>query len=63
MLIHGRVLCDLCLAYMGQVIAQPSNSDDWASDFGMAPDYAVCPDCKALAEQEEDGAALTDTTQ
>lgn len=63
MLIHGRVLCDLCLAYMGQVIAQSSHSDDWAADFGMAPDYAVCPDCKALAEQEEDGAALTDTTQ
>jgi len=48
---------------MGQVYGQPADSSGWAADFGMAPDYAVCPDCKALAEQEEDGAALTDTTQ
>lgn len=63
MLIHGRVLCDLCLAYMGHVYGQPADSSGWAAEFHMAPDYSVCPDCKALAEQEEDGAALTDTTQ
>ena len=63
MLIHGRVLCDLCLAYMGQVIAQPGNTCGWAAEFGMAPDFAVCPDCKALAEQEEDDTVLTDSSQ
>ena len=46
MLIHSRVLCDLCLANMGQVYGQPADSSGWAADFGMAPDYAVCPDCR-----------------
>lgn len=63
MLIHGRVLCDLCLAPMGQVYGQPADSSGWAAEFRMAPDYAVCPDCQALAEQEEDAVVLTDSSQ
>lgn len=56
MLIVDRVLCDLCLAPMGQLHHQSADTSGWAADFGMAPDYAVCPDCKAQAEQQEDDA-------
>ncbi|CAD5109562.1 hypothetical protein [Zestomonas carbonaria] len=45
MLIRDRVYCDLCLAPMGQVYGQPADGSGWAAAFGMAPDYAVCPDC------------------
>ena len=59
MLIDSRVLCDLCMAYIGHVYGHAP--DAWAADFKMAPEYAVCPDCQASAEQEEDGDLLTDS--
>lgn len=55
MLIVDRVVCDLCLAPMGQLYSQSADTSGWASDFGMAPDYAVCPDCQASAQQQADG--------
>lgn len=62
MLINDRVLCDLCLSPMGQLHNQPADSSGWAAEFGMAPHYAVCPDCKASADQQ-DGVALAVSDQ
>lgn len=50
MLIIDRVLCDLCLAPMGQLHNLPAAQRDLLSDFRTAPDYAVCPDCRQAAE-------------
>ncbi|NQD92915.1 hypothetical protein HP532_09665 [Pseudomonas sp. CrR25] len=50
MLIFDRVLCDLCLAPMGQLHNLPAAQSDLLSDFRTAPDFAVCPDCLDSSE-------------
>ncbi|MBS7661923.1 hypothetical protein I0D00_08175 [Pseudomonas lalucatii] len=59
MLIVDRVLCDLCLAPMGQLHNLPAEQRERLSDFRTAPDYAICPDCldasQPVANQAEPG--------
>lgn len=52
MLILDRVLCDECLAYIGQLHHQPAASDEYVEDQRCAPHYAVCPDCQPSLEHD-----------
>ncbi len=45
MLIHDRVLCDLCLAPMGQLHNQSAEFCDWVIELSTPPHFAICPDC------------------
>ena len=45
MLIHDRVLCDVCLAPMGQLHNQNVEFCDWINEISTPPHYAICPDC------------------
>jgi hypothetical protein len=52
-LIIDRVLCDFCLAPMGQLHNQPAAQAELLSDFRTAPDFAICPDCLDSSEPVE----------
>lgn len=59
MLILDRVLCDLCLAPMGQLHNQTAEFCDWVNEISTPPHYAICPDCyeasrPVLCEAEQD---------
>lgn len=41
MIIHGRVFCDLCRDFLGQVWNEPA----CAPDLLPAPDCHICEDC------------------
>ena len=52
MLQRDRVLCDLCLAPMGQLHGPATREGgEWDAAFGIAPHFAVCPDCRDASEE------------
>ena len=59
MLNRDQVICDLCFAPMGQLHGPATRDNEWNADFGLAPQYAVCPDCQA-AEHEPSPEAVSD---
>lgn len=59
MLIVDRVLCDLCLAPMGQLHNQTAEFCDWVAELSTPPHFAICPDCSdacqpVLCEADQD---------
>ncbi|WXL26855.1 hypothetical protein WG219_05095 [Ectopseudomonas mendocina] len=48
MLIVDRVFCDSCMCLMGQLHNFSQEEQERISDFRMAPDFCLCPDCAPI---------------